>query len=131
MCPFPTDDITQILLNSSPPSPPFHMCARLLWMQEQSIHTPSRFSSEQYLVTYFGGDILYWSKAIDRSQQNSESFDNFSSWRSLVFFLKHHHLPVALFQELNHKKFLVQPCCSFLILPLRDCKGCAPEDQTT
>ena len=33
MSPFPTDDITQILLNSSPPSPPFRLCARLLWMQ--------------------------------------------------------------------------------------------------
>ena len=59
MSPFPTDDITQILLNSSPPSPPSRLCARLLWMQGLSIHTPSRFSSEQYLGTYFGGDILY------------------------------------------------------------------------
>jgi len=43
-----------------------------IWMEGQSIHTPSRFSSEQYLVTCSGGDILYWSKAIDQSQQNSE-----------------------------------------------------------
>lgn len=110
MSPFPTNDIVHILLNGGSLHP-LRFRVRGGSGCRESGHTPSSFSSEQDLVTWFRSGVLYWGKAIDQNQQNSESFDNFSSLGSLVFFLKH-RLSVALFQELNHKKI----CGSALLL---------------